>query len=100
VSDEDLDAELAALRAAYARELPGKARAVAAATRAVVDDPKKAEEATAVAHRLRGTAGAYGFPAISQAAAAIEDALHAGARDASLIALADAMEAAGDALKS
>jgi HPt (histidine-containing phosphotransfer) domain-containing protein len=98
VSDDDLDAELAALRATYGRELPAKARAVAAATRATVADPTKAEEATALAHRLRGTAGAYGFPTISRGAGAIEDALHAGTRDASLTALADALEAAADGL--
>jgi HPt (histidine-containing phosphotransfer) domain-containing protein len=99
VSDEDLEAELAALRASYARDLPAKARAVATATRATAADPAKSEEAIALAHRLRGTAGAYGFPAVSRAAGAIETALHGGVRDASLLALADAMEAAGDAVE-
>jgi HPt (histidine-containing phosphotransfer) domain-containing protein len=99
VSDEDLEAELAALRASYAESLPGKARAVAAATRLAVSDPSRAAEAIALAHRLRGTAGAYGFAGISRAAAAIEDAFHAGVQGAPLEPLADAMDAAGAALE-
>lgn len=96
--DDDLEAELAALRVAYARDLPAKARAVAAATREVVAEASRAADAIAVAHRLRGTAGAYGYPEVSRAAGAIEDALHRGTRDASLLPLADALEAAGDSV--
>lgn len=100
MSDEDLEAELAALRASYAESLPGKARAVAAATRLAVSDPDRSAEAIALAHRLRGTAGAYGFREVSRAAGAIEEALHAGVQGAPLETLADAMDAAGAALEA
>ncbi|MGZ3419877.1 MAG: Hpt domain-containing protein [Polyangiales bacterium] len=100
MSDDGVDEEIAALRAAYALGLPAKAHAVAAATRKTAIEPASAEEAIALAHRLRGTAGAYGFPAVSKAAGAIEEALRAGVRDSSLEALADAMDAAGEAVSA
>jgi HPt (histidine-containing phosphotransfer) domain-containing protein len=99
LSDDDLDAELAALRIAYGRELPAKARAIGASTRRAITDDAAHAEAIALSHRLRGTAGAYGFAEISRAAADIEDALLGGSRDAATLErLATAIDAAADAL--
>lgn len=71
--EDDLDAELAALRTAYGRDLPGKIVAVSEAIAA-----RDHERTRALAHRLRGTAGVYGYAAVSAAAATIEEALLSG----------------------
>ena len=67
------DDEIAALQAAYGRELPAKIQAI-------VDAVTARDRGTALqlSHRLRGTAGAYGFSAASDAAGAIEDAFERG----------------------
>lgn len=68
--DAGVDGELAELQRAYRAELPAKIGALAAAVTA-----RDANTAAALAHRLRGTAGAYGLSEVSAAAGAIEDAL-------------------------
>jgi hypothetical protein len=72
-----LDA-LTALRVDYALALPGRVRRLATALRAWRRAPGTfalLERARALAHRLRGTAGSYGFAAVGQAAGRIEIAL-------------------------
>ena len=59
--------------AAFVARLP----AVAAELRAAADAGRSADLARA-AHRLRGAGGSYGFPAISEAAAALENRLNGG----------------------
>jgi HPt (histidine-containing phosphotransfer) domain-containing protein len=76
--DRDLDAALAALQAEYAGELPGLVQALAALVEAGRTDPEAAARARRAAHRIRGTAGSYGFHAVGEAAGRIEDALEAG----------------------
>ncbi len=69
---------LRALSADYARGLPAKGRELSEAVRNLRLDPcDRALQAAARtrAHRLRGTAGSYGFFAVGEAAGAIEDAL-------------------------
>ncbi len=80
MDDEEIERELAALAAEYAAGLPGRAAEIAAAVAR-----RDLEDARARAHRLRGTAGAYGFADVSDSAAAIEDALEATAPDWSAI---------------
>lgn len=109
----DLDAELQALRVAYARELPGKIaalRAALASLRQAPNDDASLKQATSQAHRLRGTAGSYGFDEVSKAAARLEDELRAwnepGPHDAAAAAgridacLEDAQLAVSDTLPS
>src|SRR5262249_14660824 len=72
-----LDA-LTALRVDYALALPGRVRRLATALRALRRAPgtlAHLERARVLAHRLRGTAGSYGFAALGQAAGRIETAL-------------------------
>lgn len=62
----------------FAAKLPDRIGAVVAAASAASasrEDPALREEALRVAHKLRGAAGSYGFPAISATAARIEEAL-------------------------
>jgi HPt (histidine-containing phosphotransfer) domain-containing protein len=70
---EDIQAALDAARAEYAAELPDLVRALLARI-----EQAAADEARSQAHRLRGTAGSYGFAAVSDVAGRIEDALDAG----------------------
>lgn len=69
---DDVERALAELRREYARELPAKVSAI-------VEALARNDRATAtlLAHRLRGTAGSYGFAEVSAAAATIEAALEA-----------------------
>jgi HPt (histidine-containing phosphotransfer) domain-containing protein len=75
-------AVLADLTAEYAAELPGLVEALAALVEAATMDPAVVPRASAAAHRLRGTAGSYGFAAVGEAAGSVEDALEAGATTA------------------
>lgn len=79
-------AAFAALAADYLKELPGKLDELSRSLAAARDgggDAAAMREARTLAHRLSGTAGAYGFPAAGEAAARVEDylvgALEAGA---------------------
>jgi len=77
-SAEDLAPSLEQLRGDFAARLPAKLAAVAEALEAVRAAPENAaliETATRLAHRLHGTAGAYGFPDVGEAAGRFEDAL-------------------------
>jgi HPt (histidine-containing phosphotransfer) domain-containing protein len=68
--DPSIDAALAAVRAQFALALPDKAANVRALlARGAWDDARRA------AHRLRGSAGTYGFAPLGAAAAAIEELL-------------------------
>lgn len=69
---------LTALRAEYARRLPSRVRRVAlalGACRRAPGDALRLERARALAHRLRGTAGSYGFAAVGAAAGRVEDGI-------------------------
>ena len=85
-------AALAELAAEYAAELPGLIDELARLVEAAAADPAAVPRARAAAHRLRGTAGSYGFAAVGEAAGSIEDALEAGAADVSgLVRALDAL---------
>jgi chemotaxis protein histidine kinase CheA len=92
--DEGVDEAIAAIRAEYAAELPGIVAALAERVAEVAQaapaapSPEATARVRAAAHRIRGTAGSYGFHAVGDAAGAVEDAL-----DADLAALADRMRA-------
>ena len=76
--DAMIRAALAELRDDFASRLPDRIEAVSKAIRAADGDRQDGElrdEARGAAHRLRGSAGSYGFPAVSVAAGRIEDAL-------------------------
>jgi DNA-binding response OmpR family regulator len=76
--DIGLDAVMEQLRDDYRRELPRKLEVLAHAVdlvRELEADPVALAAARSDAHRLRGTAGSYGFIAVGQAAGRIEDAL-------------------------
>jgi HPt (histidine-containing phosphotransfer) domain-containing protein len=75
----DLDDTLAALRADYAAELPRLIRDLGALVEAAAIDAAVLQRARDAAHRLRGTAGSYGFVAVGEAAGHVEDALEQGA---------------------
>lgn len=77
-SDAAFDAELAELRAAYAARLPGYADEITAAVAERAEPPRRAV-ALRLSHRMRGTAGSYGFVDVAEAAGALEDALLADA---------------------
>jgi HPt (histidine-containing phosphotransfer) domain-containing protein len=66
------------LRDLYRQTLPGRIAALEAARREADDADDAGDEATLairrIAHALRGSGGTYGFPAITAAAAAVEDA--------------------------
>jgi HPt (histidine-containing phosphotransfer) domain-containing protein len=71
-------AAFAELHDEFASVLPGRIEVVAAAIRtadAARGDEALRDEARSAAHRLRGSAGSYGFPAISATAGRIEEAL-------------------------
>jgi chemotaxis protein histidine kinase CheA len=97
-------AEIASLRLGYARSLPerlGCLRAAVLAWGRAPDDGELLSRAESLAHRLRGTAGSYGFAAFSATAGAVEDALRrcraAGtAGDETMAVIALALRAADD----
>jgi len=71
----ELQAEMDKLHAEYGRELPAKLDELRRAVRRARERPsevKLQQEARTLAHRLSGTAGSYGFPDESSAAAVIE----------------------------
>ena len=78
--DEGFAAELRALRVAYALGLSSKLEGLdeaLAVLRAAPGEPDAAAQARALAHRLGGTAGSYGFVAVGDAASALEALLSA-----------------------
>ncbi|HEY1190042.1 MAG TPA: PAS domain S-box protein, partial [Gemmata sp.] len=82
------------LVADYRRALPDKVRAI----REALHEPNPAR-VTELAHRLRGSAGMYGLPTVSEAAGKLEDACRSGAEGAPLAELVAALvRAAGGAV--
>jgi HPt (histidine-containing phosphotransfer) domain-containing protein len=73
--DDDVDRSLAELSALYAAELPGLIQRLDELAAGAARSPDDARAVRVAAHRLRGTAGSYGFPAVGEAAGRIEDAL-------------------------
>jgi diguanylate cyclase (GGDEF)-like protein len=72
----DLKQAMAALKAEYARSLPRKLGELAHSiyqAKARPEDPVLSADVRAQVHRLRGTAAAYGFPAVGAAAGGIEE---------------------------
>lgn len=73
----ELQAKFLKLRDTYAAKLPSKVveleQAVARARSSGSEDELK--QARSLAHRLRGTAGSYGFSAVSQAGGELEDVI-------------------------
>ncbi|MCA9660803.1 MAG: Hpt domain-containing protein, partial [Myxococcales bacterium] len=72
---------LAVVRARYARSLGEKAAMLATQAWSIIDGIASAEgieEARRFAHRLKGSAGSYGFPAFGEVAARIDAALLGG----------------------
>jgi PAS domain S-box-containing protein len=67
------DPELAEVLRTFAATLPDRAATI---TQRLAD--RDISGAGVVAHQLKGTAAAYGFPAISEAAAALEESVKAG----------------------
>jgi len=70
LSDLTNDPDMAELVALFLGEMPGRVRAVRESLAA-----HDWTALTTAAHRLRGSAGGHGFPAIGEAAASLEDAL-------------------------
>ncbi len=58
----------------YRMALPARIAALALARDMVDEEPEAKASLRRMAHRLRGSGGTYGFPEISEAAAAVEDA--------------------------
>jgi len=72
---------LAVVRARYAASLGEKAASMVISAAAVLQggaDPESVEAARRISHRLRGSAGSYGFPAFGEVAARIDAALLGG----------------------
>lgn len=59
----------------FAVRLPAKLEELAEAMSRGVDDPAQLRKARTYAHRLRGTAGSFGFPDVGDFAGSIEDSL-------------------------
>jgi HPt (histidine-containing phosphotransfer) domain-containing protein len=97
MSTPDLERQLAALRKGYASRLPGRAEALAANAADLIQrwDPVAAQDLQRHLHNLAGSGASYGFPDVSLAARAAEEActaaLGAGA-DPPLAALLEALE--------
>jgi HPt (histidine-containing phosphotransfer) domain-containing protein len=76
--EDDVDGAFAALCADYAAALPRLSAALAVMIEEAalpLASPTAKAGARAAAHRIRGTAGSYGFHAVGEAAGAVEDAL-------------------------
>lgn len=75
--EERIRAAFEELHREFSSKLPARIETLAAAIRAADaarDDLALREEARGFAHKLRGSAGSYGFPAISAMAERIEEA--------------------------
>ena len=70
--------QMDAIRAAYRKKLPAKARSLARLAEEIENtrgNPDLIAKTRHAAHRLRGTAGVYGHPKVGDAAGVIEDTL-------------------------
>ncbi len=72
---ETLRSRMDVLREEYARELPNKLDELESLIETAKNQPEAAASAASSAHRLRGTAGAYGFKLVGTLAGQIEDLL-------------------------
>lgn len=103
MSSPDLERQLVALRQGYAERLPARAEALAAIAAGLAQrwDAAAADELKRHLHNLAGSGASYGFPDVSVAARAAEDAcggmLDAGATP-QLAPLLTALEALADAV--
>lgn len=96
------EARLQALRAAFLVEAAGEVRELERLVAAGPPAGDVARRCRKLAHDLRGSGGSYGFPAVSAAAAALDDALarsSAGGVDDDLALLAQGLRAAVDAAR-
>jgi chemotaxis protein histidine kinase CheA len=73
-----LEEAFAALREAYAVDLPGLLRDLEASLDEAAVHPDAAARAARQAHRIRGTAGSYGFAEVTEITGQIEDAIDEG----------------------
>ncbi len=67
--------ELAKLHKEFFERLPGRLTELANAIRAAKLDPSGVDTARMLAHRLRGSAGSYGHPAVGETVGIVEDLL-------------------------
>lgn len=77
-ADQDLQDELEKLRREYASKLPDKLDDLRRAINAAREGPGESSllnQAKSLAHKIRGTAGSYGFTAIGERIGKIEEAL-------------------------
>jgi PAS domain S-box-containing protein len=81
-------AQMDTLRKSYRRSLPEKVRAMAEALQA-----SDVQGFASLAHKLRGSAGMYGFPQLSEAASRLEEACRAGQTSAQLTLIFDELSA-------
>lgn len=81
----DLKAELAALHAQFAEKLPARLDELEAAVARAEIDHGHIVDARGLAHRLRGSAGSYGHPALGEAVGYVEDLLAEAQSDPSAI---------------
>lgn len=65
-----------ALQREFGRELPARLQKLALVLGSARSEPAAAAEAAMLAHRLRGSAAAYGFAGLGQAAGELEDVLN------------------------
>ena len=98
MSSPDLEHQLTALRKGYASRLPGRAEALAANAADLIQrwDPVAARDLQRHLHNLAGSGASYGFPEVSHAARAAEDACNAAlgaGDDPPLTALLEALDA-------
>jgi signal transduction histidine kinase/CheY-like chemotaxis protein len=80
------DADMAEIVRQFVHDLPARSSAILRATQALDMDAL-----TRLAHQLKGAAGGYGFPRITEAAAEVEQALTAGLDQAVLETRAQAL---------
>ncbi|MBX3469743.1 MAG: Hpt domain-containing protein [Planctomycetes bacterium] len=98
------EARLQALRAAFLVEAAAEARELERLVAAGLPAGDVARRCRKLAHDLRGSGGSYGFPAVSAAAAALDDALarsavEGGGAGDGLALLAQGLRAAVDAAR-
>ena len=95
-SDDELNAEIAALWQRWRGEMMRRVEVVATVVSALRDgdlDEQLRLEGESTAHKINGTAGSFGFPAASRAAHELELAFHDGATSADAPRLAELVEA-------
>jgi HPt (histidine-containing phosphotransfer) domain-containing protein len=95
MSSPDLEQQLVALRKGYASRLPGRVEALAANAADLIQrwDPAAATDLQRHLHNLAGSGASYGFPDVSYAARAAEDACSAALNAGENPALTDLLQA-------